>query len=319
MNYQEFVEEIKKRAHDELGYPTELMRYYPEGYTSTDPIEINWIQESNERYMNQTSDTVLTDLLFLFTNKGDVVTMVQRIAVKQSYDSCGGDVDIAFAGIRKAHSEIDAAKVSRETLELRLTDAYSDIRDHLIVRPLNYQKNCPELSKYVYRRIGDVALVLYQILGDADHTLTTSKIRRSELDRWGVTPQEALDNALENTARIYPACVYDQRVSQEVDLLSGDFSKEDLMLLPGTFAVSTFKTTNGAAALFYPGVVQKLMTIMGGPFVAVFMNINDTMIFAVEDSKSKEMARKAGKPGPFGEMLSGKRYRCDENGVTPID
>ena len=58
---------------------------------------------------------------------------------------------------------------------------------------------------------------------------------------------------------------------------------------------------------------------MGGPFQAVFMNINDVMIFAPGDAKAVEMAEKAGKTGPYGEMLSGHRYLCSERGIQMID
>ena len=37
MTYQEFIDRVKKQAYEELGYSLELMKFYPEGFTSDDP------------------------------------------------------------------------------------------------------------------------------------------------------------------------------------------------------------------------------------------------------------------------------------------
>ena len=34
MTYEEFIEQLKKQANEELGYPMEGMKFYPEGFTS---------------------------------------------------------------------------------------------------------------------------------------------------------------------------------------------------------------------------------------------------------------------------------------------
>ena len=54
------------------------------------------------------------------------------------------------------------------------------------------------------------------------------------------------------------------------------------------------------------------MKIMGGPFQAVFMNINDVMIFGKNDSTAKLYASSAKETGKMGEMLSKKIYHCEE-------
>ena len=88
-------------------------------------------------------------------------------------------------------------------------------------------------------------------------------------------------------------------------------------MLRGQILLSSSATTNGALALLYPGVVEKMMKIMGGPFNAVFMNINDVMIFDLKNPMASNYAEQAKESGKLGEMLSGKVYMCDENGVNP--
>ena len=156
---------------------------------------------------------------------------------------------------------------------------------------------------------------------DSKHILTSSKINASELERWEMQDktEAVLQLALENTARLFPACVFDKEMQMEVDLLTGDFSRKDITILGHQILMTTFKTTNGAMSLFYPGAVEKLMSVMGGAFTAVFMNINDVMIFDYDAQLAHEYAKTAADSSPLGEMLSDKCYRCDETGVHVME
>ncbi len=321
MTYQEFIEYLKKRAHEELGYDLDEIEFYPKGYTSEDDKKVEWIRESNRLYVGKESNILLTDFLVLCESKTSEITNLQRIAVKLLYEDAKRDgVEVAFQKIKDAKTNLDAANPNYEALGKRSNGDYETIRSQLFVRPLNYTLHIRDLHGCVYERFSDFALVLYQLLGDAEHTLTSSKIRREELKNWGM--EDKLDSimydALENTARLFPACVYDYSKQKEVDFLTEEFSREDITFMGNHLMLSTFKSTNGAVSLFYPGVVQKMMRIMDGAFIAVFMNINDVMIFDLDNPIAKEFAKNAGKSSQLGEMLSNKCYQCDENGIKIV-
>ena len=211
--------------------------------------------------------------------------------------------------------------IDHAAIHNRMSEDYGKIGSSLIIRPLNYELHKQELANCIYRKIGDIALVLYQMLGDTGKVFSSSKIHASELEAWNMKDRkdEILQNALENTAKLFPACVFDNRVQKEVDLLESDCTKSDIMILGHQILLTTFLTTNGAVALFYPGVIAKLMNIMDGAFTAVFMNINDVMIFNLDSRLARAYAKTAADSSPMGEMLSDKCYRCDENGITVME
>ena len=220
----------------------------------------------------------------------------------------------------RAKKNLDNAGIDDEALSKRGDASYESIREQLILRPLNYRLHIQDLKNCVYQKIGDFVLVLYQLIGNVEHLLTTSKIKRDELENWGMTDQmeKVMRDALENTARLFPPCVYNQRTQKEVNFLTEDLTKEDIVYEHSNMILlSTTKTTNGAVALFYPGVVEKMMEIMGGSFTAVFMNINDVMIFSRNDPRAARYADGAKHSNKMGEMLSGRLYFCDKNGVRP--
>ena len=50
--------------------------------------------------------------------------------------------------------------------------------------------------------------------------------------------------------------------------------------------------------------------------IAVFMNVNDVLLFELDDPSIWRYAKVASKSSDMGEMLSGKCYLCDQNGIT---
>ena len=318
MTYDEFLELFKQKAESELSYDPALMEFYPEGCTSDDPKVLEWIIDANKKFTGEDSPWLKKDFMLLKDKGGNEAAIVQRIAIRDVYlDAEKNGFDAAFEAVRKSREEILRANIDRDVLNKRGSGSYDEIREQLIIRPLNYGLHIDDLRGRVYRRIGDIALVLYQLISDAGHDLISSKIAREEVKRWGMDTEKVIDDALANTARIFPASTYSYRTGKEIDILKTEFTKQEISLGGGMRIVTTFKTTNGAAALFYPGVAEKLMKVMGGKFWAVFMNINDIMIFDVGDPMAKNFAEMASDGGGQGEMLSGRIYLCSEKGITP--
>ena len=320
MTYEEFIEKLKQQAHEEYGYPLELMKFYPEGYESNDPHEITFIKDSNLRYCGEEGCLLLTDFLVFIMSKDNLPDKIHRVATKRMYEDYQKDgFDAAFKHIRDVMNNIKAAEIDENRVKQRLEGTYEQVRDRLIIRPLNYDLHIQDLKGCVYKKINDFCLVLYHLMGNANHILMTSKVHRIELKRWGVDEETALRDALENTARLYPPCVFDMRTQKEENVLEKEFTREDItmQLHSNMLMLSAMNTPNGAVALFYPGVIEKMMKIMGGPFTAVFMNINDVLIFDKDDRMAVEYAKTAKESGPMGEMLSGRLYLCNGKQVIP--
>ena len=319
MTYEEFIELFKGRAASDLSYDPALMEFYPEGYTSEDPKVLEWIMDCNKRYTDEAATWLKKDFLILKEDAGEKVSVSQRVAIHDLYlDAEKRGFDAAFEEVRKSRATIQSSNI-QDAVNMRSNASYEGIRDQLIIRPLNYSLHIDELRGTVYRRTGDIALVLYQLMGNAEMSLMSSKISREELKRWGMDGQadKVIDEALANTARLFPASTYNYSKNEEVDFLAAEFTREDITVEKNTIMISTFKVTNGAAALFYPGVVEKMMKVMGGAFWAVFMNINDIMIFSRGDRRAESCTRAAKTGGGQAEMLSSRIYLCSEQGVNP--
>ena len=348
MTYQEFVDELKLRVQKELADSFDSVDFYPEGYTSNDPEMLEFILLCNSQFGDrQDSPWLNTDMLVLSkgikksternteksiekdtkkdaeegTEDSTDIVQRQRIALKDLYkDVEEHGFDAVFEELRKLTESFLKINES-EAINTRLTSDYDKIRDQLVIRPLNYGLHIQDLQGCVYKKIGDFVLALYQLVGDSDECLTSSKIKRDEVKNWNVDEATVIQNALENTKRLFPACVHNMKTAEPMDLFTGNFTRDDItdvMYNNKSIILSTFKFTNGAVSLFYPGVVEKMMEIMDGPFLAAFMNINDVMIFEKDSHLARKYANGAGRQGEIAEMLSGRLYLCDKNGIRPV-
>lgn len=322
MTYTEFIEKLKLEAHNQLDYSLDKMQFYEKGFTTDEPKLLEWIRDTNFKLFGKEADCLLDDFLVLNKDETDKITSAQRIAVRRLFeDSKAMGFDAVFAQLKKNVDDLAAAEIDINVIEKRNNTDYEVVRKDLIIRPLNYTLHSRELTKSVYRTVGDIVLVLYQLIGDAGNSLMTSKIQKEELKTWGMAGQEqkVIDYALKNTSKLFPACVQDNTKGACVDFLNDDFKYEDIEVT-NFIMLSTFRTTNGAAAMFYPGVAEKLFDLMNGEFIAVFMNINDVLIFRSDNLLlAKAYAETAVESSRMGEMLSGNCYLCNRNRIKPLD
>ena len=325
MTYEAFRKELITLLCKEYSLPEEMIRYLPRGYTSDDPWEHEVIRNTNYLHAGEEDDVLKVDILIVEHKKvgQEKHSWFNRIFLERVYqDYLESSFEEAVKAVIVGQEERmnNASAMFDDSLEIRATGDYEKIKDHLIIRPLNYKLHIRDLQGCVYQRFSDMAFVLYQRIGESSHHLTTSKIRRKELEKWGMQEQEEkiMEDALINTMRFSRPCVYDTSKQQEVDVLEEDFVFENITIMHENVLMSTFSPTNGAISLFYPGVREKMMKVLGGPFNAVFMNVNDVMLFKIGNPLASNYLSQAKELDKMGEMLSTKMYLCDENGINPV-
>ena len=325
LNYEEFIEMIRKRIVEEFSIPEEGIKFYPKGFTSEDKEELEFIRDFNQRQCERTADELLADALVIEKPKNNagktVCNRFQAHDLFEIYLEQGMEQAYAPISENQRRAEIIYSDNNTDKLKVLMTNDYNKIKEHLILKPLNYGLHIRELKERVYWRISDIVLALYFLVSDTEITVLTNEIRKEDLINWGMADQEneIMQAALENTMRLYPPTVYNYSTNNEVNVLQDEFEGKDIMEqgFPDTL-LSTHRVINGAMALFYPGVVERMMKAMDGPFQAVFMNVNDVMLVKRNSQNAKEYVKAARKQGEMAEMLSRKIYLCDEDGVHPI-
>lgn len=179
----------------------------------------------------------------------------------------------------------DSLKMARQVSEMGVldkVDCYEEIRDSLILRPLNYDANVEKLDEGIFYQIGDVALVLYINIGSLKDKYVSSMVSSKVLPIWKKTKKEVIETAIKNTYRLFSP-----RIFEAYSLYSGLSEEQEFMhTVPETVKnnrgdgifVTTVNRVNGAIAIFMPGVMERLSNLLENDLYIGFLNTDAAVI-----------------------------------------
>lgn len=170
---------------------------------------------------------------------------------------------------------------------------YEASRDRHILRPLNDSFNREELENCIYWKFGDIALVLYLLIHETSGDCMTMKLNRGMAEDWGLSDQTLLTNALLNSRiKMAPRLFHGDDIRAGASRRKGIFMPEDGAVsiqinawdeeecIRG-YRLTTTRWLNGAIALFYPGVKERLAELIAGDYFVGFTSIHEAVIHPV--------------------------------------
>jgi len=286
MTYEEFRSELLQKLEDkthELGY--DRVKYCPDGFTSEDPEELRTIRNTNIRYNKMESDVLSGDFVMLYieTKRAHICRFsckgLYLLYEKNGWEAVWTDINSSLA---------DGKKIAQlGIMELIDKNEYEGLREKIFIRPLNYKDHRYELKDYVYRQIGDIALVLYLLASDENteeqHNISSAKLPKIMMQSWGLTEEEVWENAMGSTYMMSPPRLY----LNPMDTYNPPYRKGAFMALNSdikslsAMSVPTLTTTtqmNGAIAMFYPGVKERIAALFGGDYYVAFTSIHEARL-----------------------------------------
>ena len=180
-------------------------------------------------------------------------------------------------------SELNHVRGSGIFEKTRNLTEYEKVKGDLFIRLLNAVRCHDDLGQAIYRTIGDIALVLYMKVSEDEGCITSVKIRQEHIERWDIDSDKVFDDALLNTYFMTPPRIY----RWEKLIYNPEYDGENFMDLLTGFEInkdavgnclSTTKRTNGAVAVFLPGVADRLGKLLGEDFYMVFTSVHEVMI-----------------------------------------
>ena len=265
MNYEMFVEELKNKISAATNVPIENMEFVKDG----------------NKYA-PTGDRLL----------------IKLAKHEDAWEMCGVHVKELFEELSKGssfnsivNSSVEDIKQIQEQSPYKETKKiwdYETAKDSLFIRLLNYDDNSEELKDAIYKRIDDIAQVLYMKVSERDGNVMSTKILKSIVRKWQansdlLSEDYIFEEALKNTERMSPPRIY----RWEQMIFDPEYEGEEFMS-PGTESaiskdfigncLSIPEKTNGAVAIFYPGVAERFANVLNSDLYLVFTSIHEVMV-----------------------------------------
>lgn len=318
MTYEEFKKELYRNLQQgELTKGKEIL-LWEKGVIFADAESIAMLRMLNKSDCGREETVVREDVICVKWKKQEAIGMLHwRVrSVYEIYKQEGwqGVLPQMLGKIR-----------TLERIDPQLSEEkYEAGSERLIVRPLHYPHCRQDMEKGICWLYGDIALVLYLLIQEDGEDYMTVKVQRPLVDKWDVSDEILMTNALLNTyAKMPPRLYYATDFRMEHDRAYGVFMPgeqgQGIEVHPkdeweGRFGyiLTTTKRLNGAIAFFYPGVKERLAELMEGDYFVGFTSIHEAVVHPVCRKVLSEM-----KEGIYQtnicfdpkEMLTNKVYR----------
>lgn len=269
--YENFVETLRKKLIQETGYEEEMICY-----------------KKAEEHPPTSGDRLL-----LKRRQEEGVMEVCALYIEELYEQHQNGWTLE-AIVQEVLSRLDAIANSECFEKSKNLCVYEKTKDDLFIRLMNVEKNKEKLKHAIFRTIGDIALVLYAHMGELDGCNTSVMIKRNIFEQWKQDELTVFNDALLNTYFISPPRIY----CWEKLIYNINYEGENFMNLMfdqplekdviGN-CLSTTMRTNGAVAIFLPGVAQRLADLLGGGFYMVFTSVHEVMIHCKANAAPKTL------------------------------
>lgn len=240
----------------------------------------------------ETTDIPLENIKFVKKDGGDLLNIIFA-EHDDAYEVCSVHVEELYVayqnGIRLNTivdyicSDVLHAKsiyVYDKTKELM---DYDTAKSRLFVRLINYDRNADILRDVVHKTLGDIVFTVYAIVDENEFGIVSTKVLKSMVKKWDKNEDDIFNEAIKNTYYLTPPRIYKWEGVLCDESYAGEsfMNDEDICDLDKSFSgniLSTTRKTNGAVAVFLPGVAERIAELLDSDFYMVFTSIHEVMI-----------------------------------------
>lgn len=186
-----------------------------------------------------------------------------------------------------------------------------DAEKWLFVRVSNAEKNREYLHNIPHINILNLALTCHVLFYQGDEGTANTIVTKELMAHFGVSCEELFEKALQNSMILYPA-VMDKLYSED----------------SGMWMLSNTDLTYGAAALFYPGMQERISEELKGSYYVLPSSVHECILIPdymnIEVSKMTDSVREINRERaviPASDVLSDSVYHYDHrsHSLTEID
>ena len=246
----------------------EFMAWVKENITSKDWKETSQIEISVVKKYNGVSATGL----FIRENGQDV----SPILYLDDYYIHYQNGELLENVIRNIRADYDK-KVQMAAVKIPNLQEFENIRGRVIYRLVNYEKNKEILEDCPHIRLYDLAVTFRWVARIDDVGVSTSLITNKQVKEWGVSVNDLVLAARQNTPRLFPAQIIDME-----EMLAGMVS---FILYPSAipmYILTNEQELNGASALLYGDILKDFANKKGADMYILPSSIHEVIMIPAD-------------------------------------
>ena len=192
---------------------------------------------------------------------------------------------------------------------------YSRMKEHIVLRLLNYEKNRELLADAPYIMWHDLAITFRWLAHQDEVGIASALITNRECRLWNITVPELYEVALDNTERLFPWECHDMvALLEKMDGAPPAQELEELNCK--MYVLTNEQRVNGAGVVLYHGVLSQVSQRLHGSFYLFPSSIHEMLLVPQQEGQSvsyfKNMVKEANETTVSkGDVLSENIYYYD--------
>lgn len=266
MNFEEFINTIKDTIKD----------YLPEEYKDA---EVNLLE-------NRKLNTHYTGLTV--TRKGD--TLAPTINLNALFENYGQQTENNLASVMEEVTSV--IQHTPGNFDIGRVMDYDRVKKNLFMKLSAAEKNADVLEHTPHITKEDLALTFHIMLDQGEKGTATTMITDKMMDAYGVDLEKLYQDALHNSPVIAPAQIENMgevlermmledmkaagapaEVIQEMEKDLQETSRDNPMTV-----ITNNRSTDGAAAIFYPGVMDQVGERLNGDYFILPSSVHEILV-----------------------------------------
>ena len=143
------------------------------------------------------------------------------------------------------------------------------MKKKLLVRLVPTRENQEVLDDIVHREIEDLSMVYCFRLEEVDDVNYTMFLTKEMLNQYGVSEEQIHQDAMRYAQKNAPA-----QIRSIYDVLGLDIDDSEKLM----YVVGVNREMYGAAALFYPGILERIAQLLEGDFYILPSSIHEVIV-----------------------------------------
>lgn len=242
--------------------------------------------------------------------------------------------------------------MEKELLNATLDISFEAVKNRIIYRLVNYEKNKEILEAIPHFEFLDLAIIFHCIIKKDCNEIGTIRVTNDWMNEWGITKEELLELAASNTPRIFPVrirpmeAVMEDIIRQDVEKVLNHYSVEALPIISekckedamedmisslmkelrkkDTLPIYVLTNTcgmNGAGTLIYKDVIQQFAEEYQSDFYILPSSIHEVLLIPYDMTLEKKALMEMvsdinGSQVPTEDVLSNQVYIYNRNSNT---
>lgn len=172
------------------------------------------------------------------------------------------------------------------------TDYFSDfqqVKKNIVYKVINYARNKKLLERVPHKKLLDLAVVYYCLLGHEEGEAATALIYNNHLAGWGVTEQDIYEAAVLNTPNLLQSQI--NPLSAMIGAMIGEYDEERAYTKDEMYVLTNKVRMNGAACILYEDVLQKFASKIGCDLYILPSSVHEVILLPkLENYNQSELA-----------------------------